>query len=124
MRYLVAIVVSIALIAALSFSIDQMGRTLHQHIRQGLLAAKERGELPADFDLESEMFTDFGMELSESDMFRAGIVDFWMAYRAFLIPLIVILSLSIARCFPATGKVSKTSASAPIPVESQDESSP
>ncbi|MFO1045114.1 MAG: hypothetical protein U0941_25345 [Planctomycetaceae bacterium] len=96
MRYIVALLISGFVICAISLNVRQAERTIHERTRKALAEAKERGELPADFDLDQPKFTDMGMEMSSAEMQMIGLVDLWYALRMILIPLIIVVSLAIA----------------------------
>ncbi len=96
MRYLLALVIAGFVIGGISLTAHQMKREVHERIRNSLIQARERGELPADTDLDQPEFTDMGMELSSSEMQLIGFLDLWYALRIVLIPLIIMACLALA----------------------------
>ncbi|MEI8381567.1 MAG: hypothetical protein WCJ09_15675 [Planctomycetota bacterium] len=96
MRYLLALLIAGFVICGILLTAHQMKREVHERIRKSLIQARERGELPADIDLDQPEFTDKGMELSSSEMQLIGLLDLWYALRIVLIPLIIIGCLALA----------------------------
>jgi hypothetical protein len=109
MRYLMALLIAGFVIGGISLTAHQMKREVHERIRKSLIQARERGELPADTDLDQPEFTDMGVELSSSDMQLIGFLDLWYALRIILIPLIIVACLVLA-WFTAESRSSKQNA--------------
>lgn len=96
MRYLLALLIAGFVIGGISLTAHQMKREVHERMRKSLIQARERGEIPADTNLDQPEFTDMGMELSSSEMQLIGFLDLWYGLRIILIPLIVMTSLALA----------------------------
>lgn len=96
MRYVIALVAAGLVIGCLSLVANQSASALQKRMRQKLIAAQAAGETPAEVDLNSGDFTDFGMEVSASERFQIGLLDCWYAYRIILIPALVGIALIVA----------------------------
>ena len=93
MRYIVALAVVGMLVAAISMYANYSQGSFRKRFRQHIDAAKQAGALQPDAD-ES---TEFGMEVYGSEALRMSRLDTWINYRLFLIPVMIVGSLAIAR---------------------------
>ncbi len=97
MRYLIALLFAGLLIGGMSLSANQASHALQQRMRQRLVEAKKRGEIPPDVDVSRGDLTDFNTEVSDAELRQIGILDLWFARRSILIPIVIIGCLAIAR---------------------------
>src|SRR5262249_28510737 len=93
MRYVIAIIVSVVIISIFSILNLQIRGYKVERMNRGFAEAKERGDIPPDARIEDGAF---GMEVSEIEMLAFSISGLWETFRILFIPLIVIVSLTIA----------------------------
>jgi hypothetical protein len=96
MRYIVAIVIVAVLVGCVSLAANQSGNALQKRMRQRLVDAQAAGQIPADVDLNNGDYTDFGGEVSDSDLLQLSMLDCWYAYRIILIPVLLAIGLVVA----------------------------
>lgn len=97
MRYLVALAFSGLLIGGVSLYANRVGHSLQQRMRQRQAEFKPPGEISPIAQLDHGDMTDFGTEVSATEILQIKLLDFWYAFRMFLIPAVVIGSLIIAK---------------------------
>jgi hypothetical protein len=96
MRYGVALVVAIGVIAANAFFVRQTWQSHREKVRQALRDAKANGTLPAGVDPETADTTNVGLRMSSDDLLRISLADLLVKFQAVLVPLVVLGSLGIA----------------------------
>ncbi len=96
MRYLIALAVAGLLVGVISLWANQAGNAVRQRMHQRLVDAQKAGQIPPDVDLNSGDFTDFGAEVSASEMRLIGLLDAWFTFRVILIPALVVGCLVVA----------------------------
>ncbi len=97
MRYWVALVVAGLIIALGVMFVWHTQRSSEERFRQGLREARIKGTLPPGIDPDPANPGDFGIMLSAAEMRRVEIANLFVAWRFVLIPLVLIVSLGVAR---------------------------
>lgn len=97
MRFGVALAVAVLIIALGVLFVRHTQRSIEQRFRQGLREARINGKLPPGIDPEKANPGDFGIMLSAAEMRRLEIANLLVARRIVLIPLVLMVSLGIAR---------------------------
>jgi hypothetical protein len=97
MRYGIALIIAVILIAAGAFYVRHVERSVEQRVRQSLREAKAQGGLPPDIDPEQADLTSFGVDLPATELSRVQLAHFLVAWRLVLIPTVLLMSLGIAR---------------------------
>jgi hypothetical protein len=93
MRYFVAVILSLALISVIWIGMLQIKRLKDKRWHEGFLAAKERGDIPPDADINTAAF---GTEVVGFEVLAFNLLTLWEDFRIFLIPMIIAGSLTIA----------------------------
>ncbi len=97
MRYWVALAVAVLIIALGVLFVWHTQHSIEQRFRQGLREARVKGMLPPGIDPEQANPGDFGIMLSAAEMRRVEIANLFIARRFVLIPMVLIVSLGVAR---------------------------
>lgn len=105
MRYFIALTVAGLLVGGVSMCFHQMSNSIQQRMRQRLIDAKHTGDLPSDIDVDRADFTDFGQEVSASELQQIRLLDSWFAYRIFLIPAVIVVSLAVAHVLGGDSRI-------------------
>ena len=93
MRYVAAISVSLAIVATIWILMMWIERLENKRRFQGFIAAKERGDIPADADINTAAF---GTEVLDLEVVAFGTLRLWKNFRILLIPLIITSAVAIA----------------------------
>ena len=96
MRYGISLAIVAVLIGGLELYAWIEARAIERLMRQKARAAQAAGDVPADVDVDSMDFKDFGTEVSRSEMLRIMLVDSYYRFRIILLPMLILAGLGIA----------------------------